>query len=64
MMTMKLVLLAVIMTACSSPQAKAREAAATYAADQLACVDNAMSRVDADACRAKVRAEWSKDGGK
>jgi hypothetical protein len=52
-----------IIAACSSPQAKADAAAATYAADQLKCVNGAPTKAAADACREGVRQQWKKDGG-
>lgn len=39
------------------------EAAAGFAAQQLACVDNNADKPAIDACRAKVRAEWAVDAG-
>jgi hypothetical protein len=41
------------------------EAAAGYAAQQLACVDTYADKHNIDACRAKVRAAWAvTDAGK
>jgi outer membrane murein-binding lipoprotein Lpp len=39
-------------------------AASAYEAQQLRCVDQYATKVDIDACRAKVRAAWdTTDGG-
>lgn len=61
------VIVALRIVACSilgcaaAPQA----AEASYAAEQLRCVDAAETRAEADACREKVRERWgvAKDGG-
>ncbi len=42
---------------------KADTAEAIYLSQQLSCVDQAASKADADACRAKVKAAWAHDGG-
>lgn len=45
--------------ACVGAVARRLEAAASYEAQQLACVDRNPDRASIDACRARVRAAWS-----
>jgi hypothetical protein len=47
-----------------TPSAADEATVAAYQAEQLACVDSAETRGDADACRARVRARFGRlDGG-
>lgn len=36
---------------------------AAYLAQQLRCVDESTTRVQADACRARIKATWAYDAG-
>ncbi len=56
-------LLAVAGCASATPQEKAAAADAAFAAEQLACVQQATTLAESKACRAKVRAAWHLDGG-
>lgn len=47
--------LAFMQCGCGGPAA----AESLYTSQQLACVDLAKTREEADACRARVRAEWA-----
>lgn len=49
-----------LIASCAGAQTAAYEA--TYADEQLLCVDIAASREDADRCRDQVRARWCSDG--
>ncbi len=55
--------------ACASGQEKAREAELSYAAAQAKCSSTEATREAVDACRARVREQWSvaprtADGGR
>jgi hypothetical protein len=49
--------------ACSGTQTKQEAAGATFAAEQLKCVDDAKTKAEADVCREGVRKAWHVDGG-
>jgi len=44
-------------------QQKAAAAEASYAAEQLQCVDDARSLEESKACRERVREKWRGDAG-
>ena len=57
------VLLGTVLTLGCAAALGPEAAGASYASQQLACVDTYADRHNIDACRAKVRAEWGIDAG-
>ncbi len=53
-----------ILLGCSPAELPEVAAASGYEAQQMACVDQYATKVDIDACRAKVKAAWATDAGK